>query len=637
MIKKKLTAAVLSSLAAMSFTGSALAAEQAPELNEFTLDTLIVTASRIPSTITDAKADVSVVTREHIEDMHMENVDEALRTVPGVQFLNYGTNGMNANLSGIRINGSKDIVILVDGVRVTDFQGSGSSGYAYTALMSNMDNIERIEVLRGSAATVYGSGAKGGVINIITRKINDNQASINIARGSFGKENYKFHNQGRRGKFSYSTYYDKTLVGDIEDGAGKTWEGSTNTKSNGIKLAYDFNDQHKLSISYDKLKSEYSGLDGVYDAHHYDGLYDSKNLTIKYDTQFSEKWSNALTYRKNDVETFYNKISEGLENHSDYSYYFLSDQVTLDTSRHTVVFGFDYSKGSGYNVQAASNVKKNRTMKNYSYYVQDDWEIIPDVTLSGGIRYDRPERGEGPELDTHTSKSYKLSWDITDKDTIYAGRSDFYILPSIDQMYNTQWDNAKLSPAEGRTTSIGYNKTFDDNNILTVNWFETKSDKIIGFDSEGQYQNYDDGVSRGWNAQYMTQLSDRWSATLGWSHLFYHANGDNYEMGYYPKDMATFSIQYDYAKFNAGLDGFYFMRKVNDKYADKQGWPADNYAVVNLSLNYKPTDNLTFYTKVDNLFDKLYAEHTNVIHGGEPGSWYSMPGRSFVVGMELKF
>ena len=196
MIKKKLTAAVLASLAAMSFNGSALAAEQAPELNEFTLDTLIVTASRIPSTITDAKADVSVVTREHIEDMHMENVDEALRTVPGVQFLNYGTNGMNANLSGIRINGSKDIVILVDGVRVTDFQGSGSSGYAYTALMSNMDNIERIEVLRGSAATVYGSGAKGGVINIITRKINDNQASINIARGSFGKENYKFHNQG---------------------------------------------------------------------------------------------------------------------------------------------------------------------------------------------------------------------------------------------------------------------------------------------------------------------------------------------------------------------------------------------------------------------------------------------------------
>ena len=60
---------------------------------------------------------------------------------------------------------------------------------------------------------------------------------------------------------------------------------------------------------------------------------------------------------------------------------------------------------------------------------------------------------------------------------------------------------------------------------------------------------------------------------------------------------------------------------------------------LNGALNsYLPDDiYVNSVTKVDNLFDKLYAEHTNVIHGGEPGSWYSMPGRSFVVGMELKF
>lgn len=118
----------------------------------------------------DAHADISVVGRKEIEQMHMTTVEEALRTVPGVQFLNYGQNGMNGNLSGIRLNGSKDIVILVDGVRVTDFQDVGSSGYIYSFLLNNMDNIERIEVLRGAAGTVYGSGAKGGVINIITRK-----------------------------------------------------------------------------------------------------------------------------------------------------------------------------------------------------------------------------------------------------------------------------------------------------------------------------------------------------------------------------------------------------------------------------------------------------------------------------------
>ena len=225
--KKKLSAAILSCIAAMSVCGSVWAADGADiaapaEEMEFTLDTMIVTAGRIPTKITDAKADVSVVNRKEIEQMHMTNVEEALRTVPGVQFSNYGGGtGMNANMSGIRINGSKEVVILVDGVRVTDFEGK-NSGYAYTALMNNMDNIERIEILRGSAGTIYGSAAKGGVINIITRKINDTKTTIDISAGSFDKRQYKLNTMARKDKLGFNVYYDKEKAGDVKDGSGKT-------------------------------------------------------------------------------------------------------------------------------------------------------------------------------------------------------------------------------------------------------------------------------------------------------------------------------------------------------------------------------------------------------------------------------
>ena len=67
------------------------------------------------------------------------------------------------------------------------------------------------------------------------------------------------------------------------------------------------------------------------------------------------------------------------------------------------------------------------------------------------------------------------------------------------------------------------------------------------------------------------------------------------------------------------------------------GWPSNDYAVINLSATYKPTKNISIYAKVENLFDKLYAEHTDVIWGGGSGNWYSMPGRSFVVGMQYTF
>ena len=104
-----------------------------------------------------------------------------------VQFLNYGLPGYNMNK--VRINGSDAVLVLVDGVRVA---GIGTGQQMPFALSSAMENIERIEVLKGAAAVLYGSDAKGGVINIITKKSAQPRTKISAASGNFGKEEYKF-------------------------------------------------------------------------------------------------------------------------------------------------------------------------------------------------------------------------------------------------------------------------------------------------------------------------------------------------------------------------------------------------------------------------------------------------------------
>lgn len=636
-LKKSLYTAVLSTVMAMSITGYALAAEDFDDVEdmEFTLDSMVVTASRIPTKITDAKADISVITRKDIEQMHMTNVEEALRTVPGVQFLNYGGNGgMNANMSGIRINGSKEIVVLVDGVRVNEFQGS-DSGYMFAALTNNMDNIERVEVLRGSAGTLYGSGAKGGVINIITRKINETKTTVDISSGSFDTKQYRLNTMGRQGKVGYNVYYDNKKSGDFKDGDGKTWKSDIDSKSVGVKVDYEFAPDHKLSVSYDRTKSDFNGYDIIYH-NNYKGDYKSNSFTIKDDITLSEQWSNSFTYRHNTTDGAYAQNNHALYNaHNDYSYDFISDQVTYLTSRHNVVFGVDYSAGDG-NVMDSDKMLHDIKMKNTSYYVQDDWKIIPNVTLSGGLRHDRPSNGAeaSSDLESHTSKSYKLSWDVTTKDNIYAGRSDFYILPSMYQLTNPDYGNKSLKPAYGRTTTIGYSRSFDDYNIFTLNWFETITERGIGLSSSG-YVNTS-GLARGWNAQYMTQIGEHWNANIGWSHLFQEEDNDSFDYGYSPKDLATFAVYYDYAKVNAGLDGYYFVRRVNENYPN--GWPVDNYAIFNASATYAPTKNISIYAKVNNIFDKMYAERTHVFYSsGRPGDWYSMPGRNFVLGMQVSF
>ena len=601
----------------------------------FELAPIVVTASRMEESILKAKADMSVVGREEIEQMHMDNVEEVLRTVPGVQFLDYGSNGLNANVSGIRINGSKDVVILVDGVRVNDFKGAGSSGYMFAALMNNMDNIERVEVMRGSAATMYGSGAKGGVINIITRRPEGAKTVIDIAKGSFGKEAYKFNTQAAKDKVSYNIYHDRTISGTSKDGSGKEWPGQSNTKSSGAKFEYKFNDANKLTLNYETIGSNFSGTDLVYGGH-YVGMYDSNSVTLKHDWQINDQWSNSLMYRATKEKSSWDKpggedtdISEPITSNLEYKLY--SDNFKYQTDRYTMVGGIEYSKGK-------DNTNHKET-SNTSLFLQGDWELIPHVTLSGGIRHDRPDSYE-----CHNSISYKLGWDITEKDTLYAGRSDYYILPSLTQLYDHKYGNADLRASEGRTTSIGYNHEFTPDNYMMLSWFETKSGVGMTMNSTtdkddpnyGQYQNSIGGISRGWNAQYNARLSDAVTVKLGWAHLFYDEK-DSFTQGYAPKDKATFGVYYDKDKFSAAFDGFYFIRDKKGMKDGVKGWPSDKYGVYNLALNYTADKQTKFYVKVDNIFNKLWAEHTDVIWGGGADSWYAMPGRSFIVGMQYTF
>lgn len=609
----------------------------AADFNEmnFELAPIVVTASRMEESILKAKADMSVVGREEIEQMHMDNVEEVLRTVPGVQFLDYGSNGLNANVSGIRINGSKDVVILVDGVRVNDFKGAGSSGYMFAALMNNMDNIERVEVMRGSAATMYGSGAKGGVINIITRRPEGAKTVIDIAKGSFGKEAYKFNTQAAKDKVSYNIYHDRTISGTSKDGSGKEWPGQSNTKSSGAKFEYKFNDANKLTLNYETIGSNFSGTDLVYGGH-YVGMYDSNSVTLKHDWQINDQWSNSLMYRATKEKSSWDKpggedtdISEPITSNLEYKLY--SDNFKYQTDRYTMVGGIEYSKGK-------DNTNHKET-SNTSLFLQGDWELVPHVTLSGGIRHDRPDSYE-----CHNSISYKLGWDITEKDTLYAGRSDYYILPSLTQLYDHKYGNADLRASEGRTTSIGYNHEFTPDNYMMLSWFETKSGVGMTMNSTtdkddpnyGQYQNSIGGISRGWNAQYNARLSDAVTVKLGWAHLFYDEK-DSFTQGYAPKDKATFGVYYDKDKFSAAFDGFYFIRDKRGMKEGVKGWPSDKYGVYNLALNYTADKQTKFYVKVDNIFNKLWAEHTDVIWGGGADSWYAMPGRSFVVGMQYTF
>lgn len=634
----------LSVLCSMALGGLALANGE----SVYQLNPVVVTANRYQEPITEAKADISVVTRETLEKQHITNLEEALRTVPGVQFLNYGAPGMNANLSGIRINGSKDIIVLVDGVRLKDFLGSGQSGYIYSAVLNNMANIERIEVLRGGAGVAYGNNGTGGVINIITRKINKNETNINVAVGTFGKKTISIYNAGTNGQWKYNVYGTNNKKGDIRDGSGKLWNAYEDTKSFGGGVTYEFTKGHTLRLAADRTKSDFSGSDTVYNTS-YNGWMDQKNITLTHNYLINDRWFHQLTMRRSYMAYNYRQGASKFSIGGNHVYDFLSEQLNFNTENHALVLGFDYSYGQPNKVYTqkvnGEDVKYYPKMRNHSFYVEETWKPIKRLALTYGIRRDRPTAGQfGEHYDTHTSHSYKIAYDLSDKDSIYVSRNEFYVLPDLLRKYDPKYGNAKLQPAYGHTVNVGYTRELSKDSVLTFNWFRSKADRSIGYRqtgddiNTGHYDNFPDAIDRGWNAQWIARLNPNWDITIGWGHLFHHANGDTLERGYYPKDKATISIRYAKDKWEAGIDGFYFIRRLPAK-VHRQGWPSNNYGVFNLNLAYRVNEDMKVYVKVENIFNKLWAEHTNVIWSpvSAPDDWYAMPGRSYTLGMEYKF
>lgn len=132
-----------------------------------TLETVLVTGTRVPTTLREGTDGITVVTREALDRMAPATGVDLFRQVPGLQIDQLGGPG---GLGSVYIRGSdpNHVLILIDGVRVNDPTNSRGGGFDLSGL--DPSQIERIEVLRGAASSVYGADAMGGVINITTRK-----------------------------------------------------------------------------------------------------------------------------------------------------------------------------------------------------------------------------------------------------------------------------------------------------------------------------------------------------------------------------------------------------------------------------------------------------------------------------------
>lgn len=626
---------VLAALVICAMSGGvACAADAVYELNP-----VVVTASRTEQDVFDTEANISVVTRKQLEESHYSDLGDVLKDVPGVNFQNYGASGENYTSNSLYINGSPNIVVLVDGMRANV---NGSAGTVLSpSEFSNMNVIERVEVLKGSASTLYGADAVGGVINIITRKPEQGvHTTLGFAAGDYAHRTWDFMNSGREGSVYWMAAAHKNDMGNFKDGHGNEIIHEVHSKTYDVMLGSEINDKNDVTFRYNKYKSKYARpVDGGLNVtERADGKKDNERFSLRWDYKINSDLKNEMmVYRNN------NYLQDRVNDPTnlwvmDLSTLGFTDQITWDTERNTLVAGFDYYQdrvnryysSSQWSVESYNGKK----MTNRAFFLQDTFRFADHFSITPGIRHTSTS-----DFGSNTSKSMQLGYN-NGRINVYTAYKQFFVAPNQYQLYSV-YGSPNLKAAKGHTWEAGVNYDFGNNLLGTFNIYKTTASDMIAFDSSTfKYANIDSEKTYGWSVGLNKRFNKHWTTSASYVHTRIPAAAANKNPnrdGYIPKGEVKFDIGYENAKFDAGFTGRGILNRPGRKALEaKVPSNLKTFWILDFDMNFKPTDNMDIFFRINNLTDKFYTER---MYNADPAGngWYSAPGRNMQIGVEYHF
>ena len=616
-------------------------AQEAAEMETFDLDEIVVTATKTEQKERNTNASMAVITAETIADRHFSTVGQALNTIAGVSVRNKGLTGGAFADNTIYINGSDNVVLLVDGMRLN--QNGNTNELFSTATLIDMDNIERIEVLRGSAATLYGSDAEGGVINIITKKKKKNRQTTKIGAqsGNFSQYAYKVVHQGREDGYFWNVDAMKQHTGAFREGSGRKIPEATDSENVSFTVGKDFGEKGSLSLSgsYFHSDSHRVNLNDAGGNPNADLFTLPQRLGRRYHRKFSLDW----TYRFNDrVSNTLKVLQNNNDIRNDYMgtntakgiYYIkttdINDYLSWQLNdAHHLLFGYEYTKDSLDYMYYSNQNYSGIDFTNHALYAQWRWDVTPQVNFTAGIRHDN-----NSEFGGHNSKSYALGYTPTDNTNVYLNFNEFFIAPRVVQIYSTRWGNRHLRPEYGHTWEIGADHAFNKNTSLKVSLFRRLAHNRIGL-RRNRYTNFNHEDARGANIELSHRFSDRLRTSAGYSYMYIKAQdkANANRNGYVPRSEWKLSADYTLDKWQIGVTGRGTIRR-DGRLANKVDKKATTFWVWDANINYRPTEQINVFLQVGNLFNQDYTER---VYELDPNFWIASPGRSFLVGMEYTF
>ena len=559
------------------------------------LNEVIVTSSRIDLPFSENSRTIQIVTASDIKKLGVTNVADALQQVAGVDVRRQGVNGMQADLY-IRGGSFDQTLLLIDGIKVDDAQ----TGHHTLNLALPIEVIERIEIIKGPAARVFGQNAFSGAVNIVTKNAPKNLLVTKLQTGSYGQFLAEATASINVDNSSHIVHFSKNFSNGYRE--------NTDFDSQNLFVKSQFN-KNKLPINFMASHSEKKfGANGFYGIPSATKQYEETQATlVGFSTVIKNgnfTWKPRVYWKRNQDEYLYVR-----NNPAGYRNLHLTNKVAVElngsyaSSAGITGFGVEFSKYFIASNRLGDNQREIATL-----FLEHRFQFFNnkfDVTPGSAASY-------FSDFDNKLFPGIDLGYKINDDLRIYGNIGYTYRVPTYTDLYYIgpqAIGNKNLQPEDALAQEVGIR--YNTNRIgLSLVGFNRDSNDLIDYvrinptDVAFSPQNIQDVNTKGFETQFdykfkVNTLSQK--INLGYTFMEDEI-----------KQTAAVESRYSINSLNHQIVGSYqmqwfknFTNSIAYRYIERTS--GISYNVVDLSAAYKVND-MEFSVYANNIFNTEYSE-----------------------------
>jgi len=616
------------------------------------LEEIVISATKFELKKENTGKVIYKISQKDIQRNAGKSVIELLSNVLGVEIRGVNSNPGEPRSTYIRGGRSRQALVLIDGVPLSDPTGIEQS---YDLRLLSLNQIESIEVLKGASSTLYGSGAGTGVINIILKKASENTVSgvyeVSLGTNSTSKnstsslndKNQNISINGTLDKFKYNAFFNITGTSGFSSAKSTLtipFEEDTYSSNNGfLKLGYEFNTQFRIETFLN-----FDAFDYTFDA----GAFNDSEINLGNQEQFRIGIRPQLKYKKGEVflNASINSLDRSFESFNSFSggtnvFVYKGTSVNLDlvnkyefTKNFQLITGINYQKHENESISDFGNIDPDLA----NFNVVDPYVsavYITDFGLSinaGGRLNIHSNYGNNFVYDTN------LAFGIVKKEEInlklISSYSTAFIAPSLYQLFS-DYGSTNLAPETNRTFEFGFESKLGQQwGLSAVYYNRVEENKVIFLNLPtppyGIYANALENIDvSGIEADVTFTISKELTTTVGYA--FVDKTSD---IDYIPKNKLTASFVANPIK-NLAISTMFKNvgeRSLFDGFGSFGEAGKDvilpSYSLLDMNVNYKVLQGkVLLFGSITNLLNEDYEETIG----------FNTRGRNFKMGIRIQF